>query len=374
MARTATAKTCFVIMPFSETKRPKFSAQQWTDLFDCVIRPAVEEAGYVCTRSQPRSGNFLKGILASLNSADIVLADLTGKKANVFYELGIRHSLRLRTILCARAPSDIPSDLRSYWCEIYDCSTRSGEEEFKKTILQAIARIEENPEEKDSPVFDYLEIPPPHLSAPITLRPGLTWPFGTLPGDARRPGAFASVEVFNAGPMVGRAKAWIQFYRQDGSAVFADEMPARWSGAPEPLSVVAVSEAGQIVLQHVPDMTKVPAGFVSDLAPKEADSISVAVKFFDDQSCWGWTPDSYMYQWQHPVRRLPADLLLVRVRVLANGVYYPGEFLLDTRAPAEGFVTRTADTNRTATELSLTRDLDSQIPEWPTNRPIRRRL
>ncbi|RRD07380.1 hypothetical protein EII34_02550 [Arachnia propionica] len=41
-----------------------------------------------------------------------VLADLTGKNPNVFYETGIAHSVGRRTILITQSMADVPFDLQ----------------------------------------------------------------------------------------------------------------------------------------------------------------------------------------------------------------------------------------------------------------------
>jgi hypothetical protein len=98
------AKTrCFVIMPFSDTihSGPKTtSASQWTHIYNKWIKRAVESfpsESLSCSRSLAVPGNFVRGIISDLSEADLVIADLTGTKANVFYELGIRHALRTGT-------------------------------------------------------------------------------------------------------------------------------------------------------------------------------------------------------------------------------------------------------------------------------------
>jgi len=43
----------------------------------------------------------------------VLLADLTGKNPNVFYELGLAHALAKPVILIAETLDDIPFDLRA---------------------------------------------------------------------------------------------------------------------------------------------------------------------------------------------------------------------------------------------------------------------
>ena len=48
----------------------------------------------------------------SIEGACLVVADLTGKNANIFYEVGIAHSLDKPVLLLAQFMSDVPLDLR----------------------------------------------------------------------------------------------------------------------------------------------------------------------------------------------------------------------------------------------------------------------
>lgn len=129
------------------------------EVLDYVIKPAFEESGYkysvVRADDINRSGSFIKDILESIYSAHVVVADLTGQNPNVFYELGVRHSLRPRTILIAHNLDDIPSDLREYRTIIYDTSAK-GASAFKKRIKQFLTEIHKEPDRPDNPVLDRL--------------------------------------------------------------------------------------------------------------------------------------------------------------------------------------------------------------------------
>jgi hypothetical protein len=85
-------KLCYVIMPFSKTRT--CTEPQWNEVFDKVIKPGVEKAGlnYACRRSEAGTGSLIKAIVESLYDAGVVLADLTDRNPNVFYELGVRHT------------------------------------------------------------------------------------------------------------------------------------------------------------------------------------------------------------------------------------------------------------------------------------------
>jgi hypothetical protein len=152
----STKRLCFVIMPFSATK--SCSEEEWSHIFDNVIKPAVEESGFdfICRRSVVTRGNIIKDILIDLNAADVVIADLTDQKPNVMYELGVRHVLATKTILIAQNRDDIPFDLQSYANHVYKWKTQKDQNEFKAKMNELLADIVRGPERKDNPVVDFL--------------------------------------------------------------------------------------------------------------------------------------------------------------------------------------------------------------------------
>ena len=149
-------KKCFVIMPFSGTK--SCSEEKWTEIFEYIIKPAVEESGlgYECERSVAKRENIIKGILEALNQANVVMADLTDNNPNVFYELGVRHTLTNRTILIAQGEEHIPFDLKPYPVAFYSESPAKIAE-FKSDIKKKLKDIETDPERADNPVADFLQ-------------------------------------------------------------------------------------------------------------------------------------------------------------------------------------------------------------------------
>jgi hypothetical protein len=147
-------KTCFVIMPFSST--PSCSEGEWTEIFENLFKPAFEEIGYICERAEPMTGNLTESIVRKLRFSTVVLADITDKNPNVFYELGIRHSLSKRTIVVAQNSNDVPSDLRGYWFTRYGIRPAQVIS-FKRDIKRLVGEIESNPDKSDNPVSDFLD-------------------------------------------------------------------------------------------------------------------------------------------------------------------------------------------------------------------------
>lgn len=105
-------KSCFVIMPFTQTT-DKHTENYWTSFFD-VIKREIEALGYSCSRSETGPYNILKQIVEKINESDLVIAVLTDLNPNVWYELGIRHSLKSGTIMLIEDSQKVPFDISSY--------------------------------------------------------------------------------------------------------------------------------------------------------------------------------------------------------------------------------------------------------------------
>ena len=162
---------CFVVMPFSETVHGESSdkrtitKKQWDHIYDKWIKRAVESyrpTRFNCKRSPATPGNFVKGIISDLGNAELVIADLTGGKPNVYYELGIRHTLRTGTIITTQHLSALPSDLSGYYAFEYTYSEKDFEydalyAQFENELHAKIRSLEETDNLSDSPVSDFLE-------------------------------------------------------------------------------------------------------------------------------------------------------------------------------------------------------------------------
>jgi hypothetical protein len=86
--------TCFTIMPFGG----------WFDeYYTSIYKPAIISAGLHPCRADDwyRPSAIVNDIWAYTKSAKLILADLTGKNPNVFYELGLAHALAKPAILIA---------------------------------------------------------------------------------------------------------------------------------------------------------------------------------------------------------------------------------------------------------------------------------
>jgi hypothetical protein len=139
-------KECFVIMPFN---------QNFTEVFNKVIKPAINEAGYFCIRSDEDSGspNITKAIIKHIDNSEAIIADLSEVNSNVFYELGIAHSFGNKTIMITQNISQIPFDIQEYKIIQYNYDF-SGGVELRSNLIERLRNIDEWKKNSSNPVID----------------------------------------------------------------------------------------------------------------------------------------------------------------------------------------------------------------------------
>mgnify|MGYP001587936746 FL=1 len=144
---TATPKLCFVIMPFSEERM---------EVFTHGIAPACEKAGFAAVRVDQLKGHFNinRKIIEHIFSSDAVIAEITDKNPNVFYEMGVAHSIGNKTIMVAQNAKDLPFDIRNYRCLIYEQS-ETGLQQLQKQIVESLQELEKWGQSPSNPVQDF---------------------------------------------------------------------------------------------------------------------------------------------------------------------------------------------------------------------------
>lgn len=147
----------FVITPIG--KKGTETYQKYDAIFNTMIKPALNsvDPNFVVLRADhiANPGSFIKDILEKLHRAFVVIANLTDLNPNVFYELGVRHTLSKRTIMITENLESLPSDLREYRVIEYKPEI-TGVEEFKQNLKKCVKQILRNPEHSDNPVQDRL--------------------------------------------------------------------------------------------------------------------------------------------------------------------------------------------------------------------------
>jgi hypothetical protein len=163
---------CFVIMPFGG----------WPDdYYDSIYSPAITSMNLEPHRADDlfRPSTITNDIWSYTKSAKLLLADLTGKNPNVFYELGLAHALAKPVILIAASMEDIPFDLRALRIIIYDKNAPNWGNILKKKIEASIKETIESPLNSVLPAFlDVKDVTPkptvgPHQKEIIEIRQDL---------------------------------------------------------------------------------------------------------------------------------------------------------------------------------------------------------
>lgn len=152
----------FIIMPFLEQSvsvkdgARKYSKEHLDDVYK-ILCEAVRSfrSTIVVDRMEQPYGNLVTAIINRLASADVVVAVLTGRNPNVFYELGIRHSLRLNTIMLVEQWDEYPFDLSSYFSQRYSIQHEQNREELKSFIKSRL-EVYDSQTLPDSPVLETL--------------------------------------------------------------------------------------------------------------------------------------------------------------------------------------------------------------------------
>jgi len=124
---TQPKKFCFVLMPFDS---------DFDDIYKLGIKQSCIDAGAYCERvdEQIYKESILERIYNQISKADIIIADMTNRNPNVFYEVGYAHALGKTTILLTNNSEDIPFDLKHYSHIIYDNKIIKLKEELTTRI------------------------------------------------------------------------------------------------------------------------------------------------------------------------------------------------------------------------------------------------
>jgi len=104
-------KTVFVLTPMNPEYQQDY---KW-------IKEGFSKHKYICSRGDDINvnENLLSHIIEEMLSSTFVVANISGRNPNVFYELGIAHALGKDIVLVARSEKDITFDLSSSQVVIY---------------------------------------------------------------------------------------------------------------------------------------------------------------------------------------------------------------------------------------------------------------
>lgn len=105
---------CFVLMPFGDMR-------DLQRIYHDHVKPVIEHCGLRCERADDiyDVSGVMQSVWEGINKARIVVADLTERNSNVFYELGVAHTLGKPVIMLSQSIDFVPFDLRHLRCIVY---------------------------------------------------------------------------------------------------------------------------------------------------------------------------------------------------------------------------------------------------------------
>jgi hypothetical protein len=128
----------FVVMPFS--------IESLNIVYEDFVRPTLDDLCHL----HPERGDDVFGsnvimddITNSIRRARLIIADLTGRNPNVFYEVGIAHALNKQVLLMTQSIEDVPFDLRHRRALVYEYSPR-GCKKLEKDLYDNVQNMLEH--------------------------------------------------------------------------------------------------------------------------------------------------------------------------------------------------------------------------------------
>ncbi|GGH20598.1 hypothetical protein [Mucilaginibacter phyllosphaerae] len=140
-ASVSASDTCFVMMPFAAPL-----GQYYRKIFE----PAIEKAGLKAVRADDDlfgTGKIIDQIWAGITSAKVLIAELTSRNPNVYYELGLAHALKKPVVLVCSNEQDVPFDLKHIRVIYYDMYDPFWGEKLIEKVAENILSAIANPSE-----------------------------------------------------------------------------------------------------------------------------------------------------------------------------------------------------------------------------------
>jgi hypothetical protein len=118
------------------------------DVLEYVLKPVLEDPAFGLTVYRAdlddRPGSIMREMVNRLLSARVVIADLTGANANVFWELGVAHAFKMPVVLLVAVQGEAPfdvSDERAIVVGASDNKLGVSEAEFAKAKLRGALAV-----------------------------------------------------------------------------------------------------------------------------------------------------------------------------------------------------------------------------------------
>lgn len=133
--------SCFVVMPF---------AAPLGTYYEKVYKPAIEKAGLKPVRADAEifgTGKIMDQIWSGINAAKVLVAEMTSRNPNVFYELGLAHALKKPVVLVSSNEGDVPFDLKHIRVIYYDVNDPFWGTKLPDKVAENILSAIQHPKE-----------------------------------------------------------------------------------------------------------------------------------------------------------------------------------------------------------------------------------
>jgi hypothetical protein len=141
-------KLVFVLMPFDEP---------WSDRIWEMLQETSASKGLRIERADNRYGPIvMEDVWSGIMECGLIIADVTGWNPNVFYELGIAHTVGKETILISQRVNRFPFDTQGLRHLLYE-DTPAGLRALREQLINAVdynlGRISRPPKAKSRKLF-----------------------------------------------------------------------------------------------------------------------------------------------------------------------------------------------------------------------------
>jgi hypothetical protein len=121
---------CFVLMPFREP---------FNRVYKDHINPTLKKRGFRVRIAKDffTSTPIINDIWRSINEASLIVADITYKNPNVFYELGIAHTIGKKSIILNQNKGRAPFDISHVRYLTYS-DDKNGRKDLEKKLEKAV--------------------------------------------------------------------------------------------------------------------------------------------------------------------------------------------------------------------------------------------
>jgi len=151
-------KTCFVIAPIGEEGSE--IRRRSDQVLNHIIAPAAKECSYETMRADKISepGMITSQVIQRLLEDTLVVADLTGRNPNVFYELAIRHAVRKPVVQIIQVGEPIPFDVSQSRTIPVDHRDLDSVAKCKAELILQIRKVEKDPGDVDTPISTAIDL------------------------------------------------------------------------------------------------------------------------------------------------------------------------------------------------------------------------